>query len=146
MPNTDAGGKYTTYMNADGVYALLSVPPRMHALEASKEGFKSNFICNFRVAVSLRAVQNIVLVIGSTSVAVTVDATDSGSLWEPTSNELGTELQIAWAIHIAAFFTRSNRIASVSDLEAMRRVGKLIDHTPAADAFNEFTLPASARC
>jgi hypothetical protein len=27
--NTDAGGKYTTYMNADGVYAFLSVPPRV---------------------------------------------------------------------------------------------------------------------
>jgi len=82
-------------MNADGVYASLSVPPGMHALEASEEGFKSYSIFNFRVAVSLRAVQNIVLVIGSTSVAVTVDATDSGWLWEPTSNEVGTELQTA---------------------------------------------------
>ena len=124
MPNTDAGGKYTTYMNADGVYAFLSVPPGMHALEASKEGFKSYSISNFRVA-DLRAVQNIVLMIGSNSVAVTVDATDSGWLWEPTSNELGTELQIAWAIHILAPFACSNRIASVSDLDAMRRKGKV---------------------
>ena len=46
MLNTDAGGKYTTYMNADGVYASLSVPPGMHALEASEEGFKSYSISN----------------------------------------------------------------------------------------------------
>jgi hypothetical protein len=91
--NTDTGGKLTTHTNADGVYAFLSIQPGMYALEASKEGFKSYSISNFKVAVSQRATQNIVLGLGSTSATVTVDATGSGSLWEPTSNELGTLIE-----------------------------------------------------
>ena len=91
--NADTGGKQTTHTNADGVYAFLSVQPGIYALEASKEGFKSYSLSNFKVAVSQRATQNIVLGLGSASATVTVDATGSGSLWEPTSNELGTLIE-----------------------------------------------------
>jgi hypothetical protein len=45
------------------------------------------------VTVSQRATQNVVLGLGSTSATVTVDATGSASLSEPTSNELGTLIE-----------------------------------------------------
>jgi hypothetical protein len=91
--NTDTGGKFTTHTNADGVYAFMSVQPGMYSLDVSKGGFKSYSIANFQVTVSQRATHNVVLVLGSISATVTVDATGSGSLWEPTSNELGTLIE-----------------------------------------------------
>ena len=91
--NTETGGKFTTHTNADGVYAFLSVQPGMYSLDVSKEGFKSYSIGNFRVTVSQRATQNVVLGLGPTSATVTVDASGSASLSEPTSNELGTLIE-----------------------------------------------------
>lgn len=91
--NKETGGKFTTHTNADGVYAFLSVQPGMYSLEISKEGFKSYSIANFRVTISQRATQNVVLGPGSTFATVTVDAYGSASLSEPTSNELGTLIE-----------------------------------------------------
>jgi len=88
--NTETGGKLTTRTNGAGVYAFPSVQPGVYSLDVAKEGFKSYSLTNFRVTASERATQNVVLGIGSTSATVTVDATGSGSLSEPTSNELGT--------------------------------------------------------
>jgi Carboxypeptidase regulatory-like domain len=91
--NTETGGKLTTSTNADGVYAFLSVQPGVYSLQAFREGFKSYSISNFRVTVSQRATQNVVLGLGSASATITVDASGSGSLSEPTSNELGTLIE-----------------------------------------------------
>ena len=91
--NTETGGKLTTSTNSDGVYAFLSVQPGVYSLQAFKEGFKSYSISNFRVTVSQRATQNVVLGLGSTSATVTVDASGSASLSEPTSNEVGTLIE-----------------------------------------------------
>ena len=88
--NTETGGKLVTRTNAAGFYAFPSVQPGLYSLDVAKEGFKSYSLTNFRVTASERATQNVVLGIGSTSATVTVDATGSGSLSEPTSNELGT--------------------------------------------------------
>ena len=93
LVNTETGGKLTTSTNADGVYAFLSVQPGVYSLQAFKEGFKSYSIANFRVTVSQRATQNIVLGLGAASATITVDASGSGSLFEPTSNELGTLIE-----------------------------------------------------
>ena len=91
--NTETGGKLITSTNADGVYAFLSVQPGAYSLEVSKKGFKSYSISNFKVTVSQRATQNVVLGLGSASATVTVDASGSFSLSEPTSNELGTLIE-----------------------------------------------------
>lgn len=93
LMNPETGGKFSTQTNMEGVYAFLSVQPGVYSLEASKEGFKSYSIGNFRVTVSQRATQNVVLGLGSASTTVTVDASGSASLSEPTSNELGTLIE-----------------------------------------------------
>jgi hypothetical protein len=91
--NRETGGKLATRTNGDGVYAFPSVQPGMYTLEVSKQGFKSYSLTNFRVTASERATRNVVLGLGSTTSTVTVDASGSGSLWEPTSNELGTLIE-----------------------------------------------------
>jgi hypothetical protein len=91
--NIDTGGKLATRTNESGVYVFSSVQPGMYSLEVSKPGFKSYNITNFRVTASGRATQNIVLRLGSASTTVTVDAAGSNSLWEPSSNELGTLIE-----------------------------------------------------
>ena len=88
--NTETGGKLATRTNGDGVYAFPSVQPGTYSLDVSKQGFKAYSITNFRVTASERATQDVVLGLGSASATVTVDAFGSGSLWEPTSSELGT--------------------------------------------------------
>lgn len=93
LSNSETGGKLTTRTNADGVYAFLSVQPGVYSLDVSKEGFKSYSMANLTVTVSQHATQNVVLGLGSTSATVMVDASGSGSLWEPTSNELGTLIE-----------------------------------------------------
>ena len=93
LMNTETGGRLTTHTNMEGVYAFLSVQPGVYSLEASKEGFKSYSMDNFRVTVSQRATQNIVLGLGTASMTVTVDASGSANLSEPTSNELGTLIE-----------------------------------------------------
>jgi hypothetical protein len=91
--NTETAGKLVTRTNGDGLFAFLSVQPGMYSLEVSKQGFKSYSLTNFKVTASERATQNVVLGLGSASTTVTVDASGSGSLWEPTSNELGTLIE-----------------------------------------------------
>lgn len=93
LMNLETGGKLTTQTNLEGVYAFLSVQPGVYSLAASREGFKSYSIGNFRVTVSQRATQNVVLGLGPASTTVTVDASGSASLSEPTSNELGTLIE-----------------------------------------------------
>ncbi len=93
LRSTETGVKYTTRTNEDGVYAFPSVQPGIYSLDISRQGFKSHSITNFRVTASQRATQSAVLEAGAASTTVTVDATGSGSLWEPTSNELGTLIE-----------------------------------------------------
>jgi hypothetical protein len=93
LKNAETGAKSETHTNTDGVYAFLSVQPGIYSLDVQKEGFKSYSIENFKVTVSERATQNIVLGLGSISTTVSVDASGSGTLWEPTSNELGTLIE-----------------------------------------------------
>jgi hypothetical protein len=91
--NTETGGKLTTRTNESGVYVFSSVQPGLYSLEVSKQGFKSYSVTNFRVTVSQRATQNVDLELGSASATVMVDASGSGTLWEPTSSELGTLIE-----------------------------------------------------
>jgi hypothetical protein len=93
LTNRETGVKVSTRTNTEGVYAFLSVQPGVYLLEASKEGFKSYSIDNFRVTVSQRATQNIVMGLGFASATITVDASGSASLSEPTSSELGTLIE-----------------------------------------------------
>jgi hypothetical protein len=93
LSNAETGGKLSIHSNEDGVYAFLSVQPGIYTLEVSKEGFKSYTLSNFRVTVSQRATQNVVLRPGQTSATVTVDASGSATLSEPTSSELGTLIE-----------------------------------------------------
>jgi len=88
--NAETGGKSATRTNEAGVYVFSSVQPGLYSLQVSKPGFKSYSVTNFRVTASERATRNVVLGLGSASTTVTVDASGSASLWEPTSNELGT--------------------------------------------------------
>jgi hypothetical protein len=91
--NTDTGGRLATRTNKDGVYVFPTVQPGTYSLEVSKPGFKSYSLTNFKVSASQRATQNVALGLGAASTTVTVDASDSGTLWEPTSNELGTLIE-----------------------------------------------------
>jgi hypothetical protein len=91
--NTETGSKLTTRTNEAGVYVFSSVQPGMYSLEVCKQGFKSYSLTNFRVTASERATRNVVLGLGSASATIMVDASGSGSLWEPTSNELGTLIE-----------------------------------------------------
>jgi hypothetical protein len=91
--SAETGAKLVTRTNDAGVYAFPSVQPGLYSLEASKQGFKSYSMTHLRVTVASRATQNVVLGPGSASTTVTVDASGFGSLWEPTSNELGTLIE-----------------------------------------------------
>lgn len=91
--NAETGAKLITRTNEDGVYLFPAVQPGVYSLEASRQGFQSFSMTNLRVAASARATQNITLGLGSAYATVTVDASGSGSLWEPTSNELGTLIE-----------------------------------------------------
>jgi len=93
LASAATGGKFTTHTNEAGVYVFPSVQPGMFSLEVSKPGFKSYSITNLSVTVSGRVTQNVVLAPGSASTTVFVDASGSGSLVEPTSNELGTLIE-----------------------------------------------------
>lgn len=91
--STETGEKFATHTNEAGVYVFPSVQPGIYSLEVSKYGFKSYSLTNFRITVSSRATQNVVLGLGSAATTVLVDASGSGSLVEPTSNELGTLIE-----------------------------------------------------
>lgn len=90
LVNRDTGGQFITTTNDTGTYVFPSVAPGLYTLQVSKEGFKSHSIADFRVTVSQRLTQDVVLEVGSTSESVLVEAEGSMALLEPTSNELGT--------------------------------------------------------
>lgn len=90
LVNRETGGQFITTTNDVGAYVFPSVVPGVYTLQISKEGFKSHSITDFRVTVSQRVTQNVVLEVGSTSQSVLVEANGSIALLEPTSNELGT--------------------------------------------------------
>ena len=93
LQNAETRGILATRTNNEGVYAFPSVQPGVYSLEVSKTGFKSYSATNFSVTVSQRATRNVVLELGAASTTVFVDASGSGSLVEPTSNELGTLIE-----------------------------------------------------
>ena len=98
--NNETGARSITRTNEDGVYIFPSVQPGTYSLEITKDGFKSYLIHDFRVTASQRATQNAVLAPGSVSTSVTVDASGTGSLIEPTSNELGTLIESESVSHL----------------------------------------------
>jgi hypothetical protein len=91
--NAQTGGRLETRTNDQGVYAFPAVQPGIYSLEAVKPGFKPYTMTHFSVTVSQRATQNVTLELGAATATVLVDASGSGSLWEPTSNELGTLIE-----------------------------------------------------
>ncbi len=90
LVNRDTGAQSVTTTNDTGTYVFPSVAPGLYTLQVSKEGFKAHSIADFRVTVSQRVTQDIVLDVGATSESVIVEADGSIALLEPTSNELGT--------------------------------------------------------
>jgi hypothetical protein len=90
LTNQGTGTKLTTQTNADGVYAFPSVQPGSYDLEITHEGFKTYSVHGLSVTVSEHATRNAVLVLGSASTTVQVEAGGAASLEQPTSNELGT--------------------------------------------------------
>lgn len=90
LVNTDTGARFDTRTDGAGVYVFPSVLPGVYSLKAFKEGFKSHSVTDFRVMVSQRVTQIVVLEVGVVSESVVVEALGSAPLLEPTSNELGT--------------------------------------------------------
>ncbi len=88
--NRDTGGQLVTTTNETGTYVFPSVAPGVYTLQVSRDGFKSHSIADFRVTVSQRVTQDVVLEVGAASESVLVEADGSVALLEPTSNELGT--------------------------------------------------------
>lgn len=93
LVNAQTGALLETRTNDQGIYAFPSVQPGNYSLEVAKAGFKSYSFTHFSVTVSQRATQNVTLELGAATATVFVDASGSGSLWEPTSNELGTLIE-----------------------------------------------------
>jgi hypothetical protein len=98
--NNDTGAKLTTLTNEDGLYAFPSVQPGVYSLEIVKEGFKPYTLAGFRINASQRATEDAVLEVGSDLTTVMVDASGSASLYEPTSNELGTLIESESVRHL----------------------------------------------
>ncbi|MDR3741470.1 MAG: TonB-dependent receptor [Terracidiphilus sp.] len=90
LTNAGTGVKLTTETNDDGVYAFPSLQPGSYDLEIAHEGFKTYGVRGLTVTASEHATRNAVLVLGSASTSVLVDAGGAASLEQPTSNELGT--------------------------------------------------------
>lgn len=90
LVNQETGGTLSTLSDGSGVYVFPSVLPGLYSLTISKGGFKSHSITDFRVTVSQRVTQSVVLEVGAVSESVLVEAFGSAPLLEPTSNELGT--------------------------------------------------------
>lgn len=100
LTNNDTGTTLHTRTNEDGVYAFPSVQPGIYSLEIVKDGFKPYTLAGFRITASQRATENAVLEVGSDLMTVTVDASGSASLSEPTSNELGTLIESESVRHL----------------------------------------------
>jgi hypothetical protein len=100
LQSADTGIRLTTRTNENGVYVFPSVQPGLYTLEVVKAGFNPYRITDFRVTASQRATQNAVLQVGSDEMTVTVDASGSASLAEPTSNELGTLVEAVSVSHL----------------------------------------------
>jgi len=93
LVNSGTGARLITTTDGAGVYLFPSVLPGVYSLRVAKDGFKSYSITDFSVTVSQRATQNVVLQVGVVSESVVVEAFGSGTLVEPTSNELGTIIE-----------------------------------------------------
>ncbi|HYA28823.1 MAG TPA: carboxypeptidase-like regulatory domain-containing protein, partial [Acidobacteriota bacterium] len=93
LVNSETAGKQTSTTDEAGVYVFPSIMPGVYSLTISKDGFKSYSVANFRVTVSQRTTQNVVLQIGTALDSVVVEASGSAALLEPTSNELGTLIE-----------------------------------------------------
>ena len=90
LVNTETGARAGTRTDDAGLYVFPTVLPGVYSLKFSKEGFKSHAVTEFRVTVSQRVTQSVVLEVGVISESVIVEAYGSVPLLEPTSNEVGT--------------------------------------------------------
>jgi hypothetical protein len=96
----ETGAKLATRTNESGMYVFPLVQPGVYSLEIVKPGFKPHRITDFRVTASQRVTQNVVLQVGTDATTITVDASGSASLSEPTSNELGTLVEAVSVSHL----------------------------------------------
>jgi hypothetical protein len=93
LMNIATGGVLTTQSNDAGIYIYPSVTAGSYTLKVAKEGFKTYSISDFRVTVGQHATQNVMLELGVSSQTVTIEASGSAPLLEPSSNELGTLIE-----------------------------------------------------
>lgn len=90
LRNTETGAALSTRTDGAGLYVFPSILPGMYSLKFSREGFKSHSVTDFRVTISQRVTESVVLEVGTVSESVIVEAFGSVPLLEPTSNEIGT--------------------------------------------------------
>ncbi len=87
------GAELTTQSNETGTYVFPAVPVGSYSLKVSKEGFRAYEVSDFRVTVGQRVTRDIELELGEMAQSVTIEASDSAPLLEPSSNELGTLIE-----------------------------------------------------
>ena len=93
LVNIATGGVLATRSNGAGLYMFPSVTAGSYTLQVAIEGFKSYSLSDFRVTVGQHATQNVILELGASSQSVTIEASGSAPLLEPSSNELGTLIE-----------------------------------------------------
>ncbi|MGD1155419.1 MAG: carboxypeptidase-like regulatory domain-containing protein [Terriglobia bacterium] len=93
LVNMATGGVLATRSNDAGLYMFPSVTAGSYTLQVAIEGFKSYSLSDFRVTVGQHATQNVILELGASSQSVTIEASGSAPLLEPSSNELGTLIE-----------------------------------------------------
>jgi len=93
LTNVGTGAQTTVRTNEAGRYLFPSVPAGSYMLQVAKEGFKTHFISDFKVAVAHEVTYNIVLELGSMTESVVVEAHGLRPMLETTSNELGTLIE-----------------------------------------------------
>lgn len=83
----------TTRTNEDGIFVFPAIPVGSYTLKVVKTGFKTYERTDFRVTLGQRATQNVVMELGAMTESVTIEASDTALLLEPSSNELGTLIE-----------------------------------------------------
>lgn len=93
LTSLGTGGTLTTRTNETGIFVFPAVPVGSYTLKVVKEDFKVYELSDFRVTIGQRATQDVVLELGPVGESVTIEASASAPLLEPSSNELGTLIE-----------------------------------------------------
>src|ERR1035438_3629234 len=91
LKNLDTGTEQIAVTNSEGRYVFVGLKPGRYSLRVIKQGFSTASIPEFALAVDQTLTQDAKLVVGSTSVDVTVAA--SSVSVDTTTTELGTAIE-----------------------------------------------------